>query len=287
MNIHLPDPANMAFALIIFSAAIHAVYNAMIKAARDILIARMLMALASSIYMLPFTFLVPLPSAKLFGLLCLTALVHFIYQMFQVGALKMADYSLAYPVSRGTAPLVAASFIPVVLGDQISIAQFAGIAIISLSILAMGIMAPKGNLLGLLLSVCTGIAIAAYTIIDTKGMRMPDNPLTFLVWFFIFDSITISSWTFFKHRERLKSAIWYELPRGALNGLLGIVTFGSALLAFRYGNAAVMAALRETSVLFALPIGYFFLGDKPGKLRIISVLCLIAGVIMIKTSTIG
>ena len=287
MNIHLPDPANMAFALIIFSAATHAVYNAMIKSARDILIARMLMALASTIYLLPFTLFVPLPSAKLFALLCSTALVHFIYQMFQVGALKNADYSLAYPVSRGTAPLVAASLIPMVLGDQISLVQFTGIATISISILAMGALAPKGNLKGLLLSLCTGIAIAAYTIIDTKGMRMPDNPLTFIVWFFIFDSITISTWTFFKHRERLKSAIRYELPRGALNGVLGILTFGSALLAFRYGNAAVMAAMRETSVLFALMIGYFFLGEQLGKMRIISVLGLIAGVLIIKTSTIG
>ena len=276
------DLSLLAFPLILFSAFTHAVYNALIKRASDKLVARMLMALSSTIFIGPLAFYVPLPSPSLFALLCFTAVVHFLYQMAQIKSLHYADYTLAYPVARGTAPLFIAAFSPFIFHDQISFNQLLGIIIISTSILSMGFSAPKGNGLGILFSLITGVAIAAYTSIDAKGVRLADTPATYIVWFFIFDSIVISTFTLSGHWKRFLGVVATEWKLGATNGLLGICTFGSAMLAFKFGNAPVMAALRETSVLFAAFIGYLFLGERFNRIRIISIIGIGIGVAVIR-----
>ncbi len=276
------DPAALAFPLILFSAITHAIYNALIKAAEDKLVARMLMAVASSLMLAPVAFFVPLPSPAMFSLLGITAFVHFAYQMAQVKSLQYADYTLAYPLSRGTAPLLVAGLAPLVLGDVVNGGQLAGIALISLAILSMALLAPKGNGQGIGFALLTGIAIAVYTLIDARGSRMSPHPLTFIVWFFIFDSFVISTFTLICHNHRFRSSFAREWKPALLNGVLGICTFGAALLAFRYGNAPVMAALRETSVLFAALIGVFFLGERFGRGRVIAIVGIAAGVAIIK-----
>ncbi len=276
------DPASLAFPLILFSAITHAIYNALIKAADDKLVARMLMAVASSLILAPVALFIPLPSLAMFTLLGVTAFVHFGYQMAQVKSLQHADYTLAYPLSRGTAPLLIAGLAPLVIGDTVTSAQLLGIAVISLAILSMALSAPKGNGYGIVFALLTGIAIAAYTLIDAKGSRMGNHPLTFIVWFFIFDSFVISTFTLIRHRARFRAAFVREWKMSLLNGVLGICTFGAALLAFRYGNAPVMAALRETSVLFAALIGVLFLGERLGRIRLVAIVGIAAGVAIIK-----
>jgi len=202
--------------------------------------------------------------------------------MVQIKSLHYADYTLAYPVARGTAPLFIAAFAPFIFHDQISFNQLLGIIIISTSILSMGFSAPKGNGLGIFFSLITGVAIAAYTSIDAKGVRLADTPTTYIVWFFIFDSIVISTFTLAGHWKRFLSVVSSEWKLGATNGLLGICTFGSAMLAFKFGNSPVMAALRETSVLFAALIGYIFLGERFNRIRIFSIIGIGIGVAVIR-----
>ncbi len=276
------DLSLLAFPLILFSAFTHAVYNALIKKAEDKLVARMLMALFSTVFIGPLAFFVPLPSPSLFALLCFTAVVHFLYQMAQIKSLHYADYTLAYPISRGTSPLIIVAFAPFIFADQINAIQLAGIVTISLSILSMSITAPKGNGKGIIFALITGIAIAAYTTIDAKGVRLADTPITYIVWFFVFDSIVISTFTLSQHWQRFKSRAPREWRLGIFNGLLGICTFGSAMLAFKYGNAPVMAALRETSVLFAAFIGYLFMGERISGIRVVSIIGIVLGVVIIR-----
>ena len=276
------DLSLLAFPLILFSAFTHAVYNALIKSAHDKLVARMLMALSSTILIGPLALFVPLPTPSLFAILGFTAVVHFLYQMAQIKSLHYADYTLAYPVSRGTAPLLIAALSPFIFADQISANQLVGIIIISASILSMGFSAPKGNGWGIVFALITGVAIAAYTTIDAKGVRLAVNPATYIVWFFIFDSFVISAFTLSRHWQRFKSRAPREWKLGLFNGLLGICTFGSAMLAFKYGNAPVMAALRETSVLFAAFIGYLFMGEKVSGARMLAIIGIGVGVIVIR-----
>lgn len=274
--------STLAFGLILFSALTHAIYNALIKSARDKLVARMLMAVFSSLYLLPFAAFVPLPSPHMFALLAFTAFVHFGYQMAQVKSLQHADYTLAYPVSRGSAPLLVAGLAPLVLGDSASAVQLSGVAVISVSILSMAFEGRGGNGRGLIFAVLTGVMIAAYTLIDARGVRMGETAATFIIWFFLFDSVVISTYTLSSYRRRFGAVARYEWPLAALNGLLGILTFGAALYAFRIGNAAVLSALRETSVIFAALIGWLFLGEHVGAVRWVAILGIATGVALVR-----
>jgi len=276
------DLSSFVFPLILFSAATHATYNALIKSAGDKLVARMLMAVFSALYLSPLAFVVPLPSAPVWLILGATAFVHFAYQMAQITSLHHADYTFAYPVSRGSAPLVVALAAPLVLGDSVSGWQLAGIIVISGAILSMALSAKSGSSKGLVYSILTGAAIAAYTLIDAKGVRLAADPLTFIVWFFMIDFLVISTFTLTRHRVRFMAAAGTEWRRAAISGVLGICTFGSALLAFRYGNAPVMAAMRESSVLFAALIGLVFLGETVGPRRILAIAGILAGIVIIR-----
>ena len=278
------DLTALVFPLILFSALTHAIYNALIKSAHDKLVARMLMANFSSLYLLPMAFLVPLPSDQVWMILGLTAFVHFAYQMAQITSLHHADFTFAYPVSRGSAPLVIAIAAPLILGDHVSLWQMAGIVVISGAILSMALSAKGKSSKGLVFSILTGLAIACYTLIDAKGVRLSPDPLTFIIWFFMLDSLVISTFTLTRHRQRFKDAVGIEWRRAAINGALGVCTFTSALLAFRYGNAPVMAAMRESSVLFAAGIGYLFLGETLGPRRLTAIAAILAGILIIRVA---
>lgn len=275
-----------AFALIFFSAVTHASYNALIKSSADKLVARQLMATVSSLILLPAAFFVPFPSGAMWTLLLGTAVVHFAYQMCQIMSLHHTDYTLVYPVARGSAPLIVAVAVPFVLGDTSSLQEMVGIVVISVSILSMALFGRRGAQgrvgLGLAYAVLTGIAIATYTVIDAKGVRMGATPFTFIVWFFLLDCLVISTFTLARRGTGFRAAARPEIRRAAVNGILGICTFGSALWAFDLGNAAVMAACRESSVLFAAIIGTMFLSEKLSVPRLIAVGGILTGVLIIR-----
>lgn len=232
---------------------------------------------------LPF---VPLPSPDLALILALTMVVHFGYQRAQVAAYTVTDLTIAYPVSRGTAPLVVALIAPFLLGDELTLLSVAGIILISLSVLSLGWgrgaqVTPRGLVLTLLL----GLGVAGYTLTDAWGMRIADKPVTFIFWFFAVDWILMTLWTRWSLGPPMFALIRADAIRGTMCGFLGIFSFGTGFYAYRIGNVAELAALREISIIFAALIGFVFLGEQVGKRRIFAIAGILAGVLIIRLSS--
>ncbi|MEM0943602.1 MAG: DMT family transporter, partial [Pseudomonadota bacterium] len=137
--------------------------------------------------------------------------------------------------------------------------------------------------IALWLAFAAGISVAVYTTYDAWGIRQAPNPFTFLAWFFVVDGLIFPFVAY---------ALWRRMPnrptpmplllKGFAGGLIGFVSFGSVMLATRLDKVGEAATLRETSVVFAALIGWFFLGEKVGPARATLMVLIALGAVLVE-----
>jgi len=273
-----------ALSLILLSAVVHAVVNILTKRADDKYAMRLLIGVFSAAMVAPALFFVPLPRGLAVWLLFATAAVHAVYELLLVKSYESADFSAVYPVARGTGPLFTTLGAMLILHERQQPLQLAGIALVCGGVIAIGIShrASKGAAAGLAYALGTGLTIGLYTLIDASGVRSVANPLSYVLWFFVAHGVCVLV-TAPGIRGR---AVVIEARRqwklGVLLGFLSITTYGSAMLAYRFGATAQLAALRETSVLFGTALAMSFLGEHMTARRWLAAAVIVAGAILLQ-----
>lgn len=252
--------------LMIASGAAHAVVNAVVKNGGDKMSSRALVDGSSALLVLPLAFIVPFPVAALPFLIASFA-VHTVYLICLIKAFEGADMSAVYPVMRGSAPLIAAAAAVLWLGDPITPAAALGTALVSLGTIAVAWW-NRPSLRALGWALATGVTIAAYTVIDAKGVRAAPSALSYAVWVFILLGFGIGAMFAAWRGPRFLAEARSQWKPGLIAGALSLVTYGAALWAYRLGDVPRLAALRETSILFGVAIAWLFLKEKVGKARI-------------------
>ena len=284
------SPDLMATLLVLTSAVFHAVSNALVKAGGDKLVLRAISMAMFALVALPVVFFVPLPTAPVWGLLIVSGIVNMIYHVCVVNAYRYGDLSLVYPVMRGIAPVLTGLGAYLMLAEDLSLFQFAGLVILSLGIFAFAVergspvklLSSKGPALGF--AVVSGICIALYTLIDATGVRTVDVALTYIAWLFLIDGLVFPIGVALWRRRTLVAAIKENVRAGFYSGFLGVISYSLALYALRLGQTAEVAALRETSVVFAAVLGAVFMGEAFGKRRIAAAAIIAIGAIVLKVS---
>lgn len=277
----------MAVSLILLSAIVHAVVNLLTKRADDKYAMRLLIGVFSAVTVAPALAFVPLPQGLALKCLVGTAFVHALYELFLVKSYESAAFSAVYPVARGTGPLFTGLGAVLILRQSILPLQLLGIALICGGVIAIGIShrATQGAAKGLGFALATGFTIGCYTLIDATGVRATPQPFTYVLWFFVAHGIAISL-TAPGIRGR---AVVIEARRqwklGILLGLLSITTYGAAMLAYRFGATAQLAALRETSVLFGTALAMSFLGERMTARRWIAAGVIVIGAVVLQAPT--
>ena len=257
---------DLAALLMLASGASHAVVNAVLKSGGDKMSSRALIDGSSALLILPFAFLVPLPHGAWTWLVASFA-VHLIYLICVIKAFEGADMSAVYPVMRGTAPVLAAMVSVLWLGDPISPGVALGIALVSTgTALVAWWNAPSKR--ALLWALATGVTIAAYTVIDAKGVRAAPSAVSYIVWVFVMLGFGIGAIFAIWRGPRFVIAARSQWKPGLIAGALSLVTYGFALWAYRLGDVPRLAALRESSILFGVLIAWLFLKEKVGKPRL-------------------
>jgi drug/metabolite transporter (DMT)-like permease len=271
----------LAPAMMIASGSIHAVVNAILKGGKDKMAGRAVIDGSSALLLLPATLLVPLPHGA-WGWLAATALIHCAYLYALVRALEASDFSAAYPILRGTAPLVTAALAIGLFGEPASARELAGIALIGAAMFVM-VGGRHISRAGLGWALFTGVTIAGYTVVDAHGVRAAPTPLSFIVWMFVLmGSATVTMFALLS-RGRIFVSARTQWRAGAAAGALSILTYGLALSAFALGPTAPLAALRETGMVTALLIATFVLGERVTAGRTIGVLGILGGALLILT----
>lgn len=266
---------DLALALALFAAVLHALFGALQKGRHDPWISRAAIDGSYGLIAVPFAlFVVPWPEPHMWPIFAGAFVIHAGYKVLQAMTYARGAYTVVYPVVRGTGPFFAVIGAGLVFGETFTFGQWAGVAVLMAGIFGLAaynlkhVEVDRDRLVpALWLAVATGAFVAIYTTYDAYGIRATADPFTFLAWFFMFDGILFPV-LMARPLLRLSRAEALPLLRLGITGaFVAYFSFGSIMLATRLDKVGEAAVLRETSTVFAALIGWLVLGEKVGAVR--------------------
>ena len=278
------DASGLTFGItlaVLGAGFLHAGWNALLKSAPggDPLLDTAAVAAGSAICGLAIIPMVALPDAAAWKFAAASALVHFAYYVTLAQAYRTGDLSFAYPLMRGVAPLIVTILGIVFLGERPAATTLAGIAMISLGILVIAwyaggrhTAAAAGWALG------NAVIIAFYTLVDGAGARASGNAAAYVCWLTFLEGLPYLAWIRATRGAPAFAYIAKRWRRGIAGGAASLAAYGIALWAMTRAPVAVVAALREVSVLFAAAIGALVLKEGFGWRRMAGAAAVVAGV---------
>jgi drug/metabolite transporter (DMT)-like permease len=169
---------------------------------------------------------------------------------------------------RGSAPLLVALVGRAALGERLSPAAWLGTGAACLGILCMAADSRREHRRGLAFALLNAMVIAAYTLVDGMGVRRSGAPAAYTLWIFLLTGVPLAAWACAWKREAFARCAARNWPRGLAGGAGSVASYGLALWAMTRAPMAVVAALRETSILFGIAISVLWLKERPGPVRL-------------------
>jgi drug/metabolite transporter (DMT)-like permease len=273
------------FFAVLAAAAMHATWNALIKVRLDPFISIQLMSIGMGVASLPLIPWVGGPQWPSAGWALLSALVlHTGYKFFLTKAYETGDLAQAYPLARGTAPLIVMLAGMAILGEQPTPLVLGGILLLSAGTFLMSLRGSVGAFAGraVLFALITSVFIAGYTLTDGIGGRGAPSPLNYAVWLYIFDAVWSLVFCVLMRGPRSLKLMLPEWKIGLVAGVLSAAAYAIAIWAATKAPVAMVAALRETSILFAMILSVWLIGERLTAWRIAAALCIVGGVVALR-----
>lgn len=271
----------LVFATVLAAAAIHAGWNAVVKLGRDALLSTVLVAGAAALIALAALPLLPPVAPAAWPLLLLSGALEVGYYALVAAAYGAADMSRAYPLMRGTPPLVVALVSVAALGTALSPAGWAGIGLISAGLAGLALAGRGGNARGTLFALANGLVIASYTLVDGVGVRLSGAPVTYTMWVFLLSGAPLVAWALLR-RPAIFAYLRGNWRLGLAGGVGTLVSYGLVLWAMTEAPVPLVAALRETSILFGAALAALVLREKIGLPRLAAILVVAAGAMVLR-----
>ncbi|VDR23760.1 Membrane transporters of cations and cationic drugs [Raoultella terrigena] len=272
------------FCILLFAALLHASWNAIVKASGDKMYAAISVsgsAAVIALLLLPFA---PQPTLASAPYLLLSSALQVVYTVLVAKTYQVSDMSQTYPLMRGTAPLLVAIVSVAFLGDRLSPLAWAGIGVICLAILAMAYNGRASSRRGVVLALINACFIAGYTLVDGTGVRLSGSALGYTLWSFLMNGSCLLVWATIARRREVSRYLRQHWYKGLLGGVSTMGSYGLALWAMTQAPLAVVAALRETSILFGALIAFVLLKERVIPLRIAAACGIAAGAILLRLS---
>ncbi|GAA4344697.1 DMT family transporter [Variovorax defluvii] len=280
------------FLAVLFAALLHAGWNALIKSGRDKALDTGLVHSIGILLAIPLLLHTGLPPVAAWPYIAASLLIHIGYYTALTGAYKHGDLSLTYPVMRGCAPLLVALGSLVLIGEAMSATAWAGIVLLCAGVVTLGLSrsALRGSgeaqrTKALAFALANAGIIAMYTVVDGIGVRIAGDAVAYVATLFLFDGIPFLLLVLWRRPGQRRAALAYMAGRwkmALVGSAASLGSYGVALWAMTRAPVAVVAALRETSVLFAAVIGVVFLREAFGWQRAAGTVIIVAGVMMLR-----
>ena len=267
---------------VLLAAFLHAAWNGTVRLGLDRRSTMLLLGLTQgglALVLLPF---VARPEVAAWGWILAGAALHAGYKLFLVRAYQGAELSQVYPLARGAAPAMVAAISAIWLGERLGSGQLAAVALICAGILAMalGRGRPRGATLAWALG--TACFTAAYTLVDAQGARVAGTAAGYVLWMAVLDAGLLSLWSLATRGPAAFAALPAQWRPGLVAGALSLSAYWIAVWAFSVAPVALVAALRETSILFALAIGALAFKERVGRRRWLAAGTILAGVALVR-----
>lgn len=257
--------------LVLLGAALHATWNALVKSGTDKQLDSTMVALGSGFVALCALPFLPMPHAGAWPYIIASVMVHFTYYQLVGTAYKLGDIGLVYPLMRGVAPLIVATTSGAILGETLSPIMFAGVVFISAGVLTIAADFRGSNGKAIVVALINSGVIALYTYVDGIGARIAGNPISYTLWISILPPLPLFAYAFYMRGVApVVAHARKSWRRGLIGGFGSVASYGLALFAMTKAPIAAVAALRETSILFALLISVFILKEKASVWRYVA-----------------
>jgi drug/metabolite transporter (DMT)-like permease len=278
------DP--FVFGAVLVAAACHASWNALIKIRLDPFLAIVLISALAGIVALPLLFFVPVPPAAAWPWLIASVITHVGYYVGLSSAYRLGDMGQVYPIARGTAPLMTAAGGALLVGENFSLVGWAGIVgltsgVFLLSLRASGDLAHL-NRRAVGFALFTAVTICCYSLVDGIGARTAGNAHGYALWLFVIDGAFITAIAIAWRGTGSIPEMARYWKSGLIGGVLSLVAYWIVIWAMTVAPIALVAALRETSVLFGAVIAVVILKEPLRATRIVAAVLIVIGITLIR-----
>lgn len=280
--------STLVFSMVLGSAFLHALWNSLLKSGADkqaIMTAIVMWHVPCAIVGMSFA---PMPDLASVPYILIGAVFHVAYQIFLLNAYKFGDLSQVYPVARGVAPMIVAVVSIAVLGVALRGIDIMAIVLITTGLMSLALLRKDTgarNPKAVALALATGAMIASYSLVDGMGARVAGTSLGYYGWLTILNAVFMLIYT-----ARAPKAAQVALrgvmlkPVAIVGGAASYLAYSVVTWAFTQAPIALVTALRETSIIFALLLGVFVLNEKMSAAKVMASLLTIAGAIVLHLS---
>lgn len=273
------------FAVVMAAAALHAGWNALLKIGLDRYLTASLIQIGAACVALPALPFFAIPVASAWPCIALSALLHIGYNIFLSRAYQHGDLSQVYPIARGSSPLLVA-LLALLAGDVLQAGQWAGLLVL---VGGIWLMAWRGGHQGSTLNgpllfnaLATAVCIAGYTVADALGARSNGDAIGYALWLFLVNGVVATIVIALRRGPRIFLQLGPHWRGGLGGGAMSMLAYSLVIWATTQAPVALVSALRESSVLFALLIGWLFLKESMRPLRLLACLVIASGVALMK-----
>jgi drug/metabolite transporter (DMT)-like permease len=281
----IPDTLTPTVTLLVLGAGVvHAIWNAIASAIKDKTLTFGLIGATTTVVALVLLPIAGMPRSAALPYAAVSGVIHVGYNYSLLRSYRLGDFGQAYPLARGTAPLLVAVGAWLIAGEGLATVQILGVLAVGVgltSIVFAGGRLRRSDMPVTMAAVITGFTIASYTVVDGLGVRHSGNPLGYLAIMFVMQGPAIAGVSALMLKGHLRREHLKNIPSGVTAGILSMVAYGIVIWAQTKGPLALVSALRETSVISAALIATLLFHEPFGRRRIVPAAIVVAGIILI------
>ena len=275
------------FAMVLGAAILHAAWNALVKATADRLVMIAIMMASQvgvALLVVPF---VAFPTPESWPYIWASTVLNTAYCLFLIAAYRHGDLSHVYPISRGSAPLIVAVISVAIVGETLT--RQAGLAVVVIALGIMSLTLTRGaegfrDPKAMVYALGTGLFIAGYTVVDGVGARLAETAHSYTFWVHLFNGLPIALLALYLRRGQVAASLRRAWKVGVLGGAISLLAYWIVIWAMTQAPMALVSAVRETSMVFAVLIGVFVLKERLDLARLASIGTTLIGTVMLKMS---
>ncbi len=276
------------FGAVLFAALCHAGWNAAVKRGLDPLVTTVLMAVGAALVAaaaLPFT---GWPERAAWPWVVASVLIHLVYFAALIESYIAGDMGLVYPLARGSAPLMTAIAATLLIGERLGLCGWLGIAVLAAGVLLLSLRGgrelAKLDRRAVGFALLTAVTICAYTVVDGIGARLAGSAHAYTAAMFIGIGVVMAGYALARRGRGVAAPMARHWVLGLGGGAMQVTSYGIAIWAMTVAPIALVAALRETSVLFGAILAVAFLKEPLMPSRLAAALLIVCGLVLIRLS---
>jgi drug/metabolite transporter (DMT)-like permease len=274
----MPLPVMIA---VLIAALLHASWNFLVKRTDDKFLSMSAVVLGHTPFAAAILLCTPTPQLRSWPFVISGALLHTGYQLFLLNSYRIGDLSQVYPLARGVAPLIVAGISIIFLDVNLTYLELCAILMIGTGIMSLTLARRSDGLRNgpaALMAIITGGFIAAYSLVDGLGAREAGTALGFYSWLSILNAIIYATIMKIIRPGLVKRVIFQDWRMALSGGCASFTAYALVVWAFTLAPIALVAALRETSIIFALLLGVFVLKERLDLMKMFATMITMLGV---------